>query len=177
MSHISPDFIPVFGDAIRMTREVLFTKDAQPFLIAGSGTLGWDQVCVAFTLVSACRRRVFSSSPAYGKVSANLIEPGENALVLNSGYFGDSFADWCAIHSGLYAPTGVLFIFFDSLRTYGANVDQVAAPFGAAVALSDLESALQAKKYKLVTFTHVDTSTGTLARACVQNEMLIDTFP
>ena len=44
MSHISPDFIPVFGDAIRMTRDVLFTKDAQPFLIAGSGTLGWDQV-------------------------------------------------------------------------------------------------------------------------------------
>lgn len=25
-------------------------------------------------------------------VAANLVEPGENALVLNSGYFGDSFA-------------------------------------------------------------------------------------
>lgn len=44
MSHISPDFIPVFGDAIRMTREILYTQTAQPFLIAGSGTLGWDQV-------------------------------------------------------------------------------------------------------------------------------------
>ena len=44
MSHISPDFIPIFGEAIRMTRDVLFTRDAQPFLIAGSGTLGWDQV-------------------------------------------------------------------------------------------------------------------------------------
>ena len=49
MSHISPDFIPIFGDAIRMTREVVFTQDAQPFLIAGSGTLGWDQVCVSFS--------------------------------------------------------------------------------------------------------------------------------
>lgn len=28
------------------------------------------------------------------KVAANLVEPGENALILNSGYFGDSFADW-----------------------------------------------------------------------------------
>jgi hypothetical protein len=25
-------------------RDVLYTKDAQPFLISGSGTLGWDQV-------------------------------------------------------------------------------------------------------------------------------------
>lgn len=26
------------------SRDVLFTKDAQPFIISGSGTLGWDQV-------------------------------------------------------------------------------------------------------------------------------------
>jgi alanine-glyoxylate transaminase/serine-glyoxylate transaminase/serine-pyruvate transaminase len=26
-----------------MIRDVLYTKDAQPFLISGSGTLGWDQ--------------------------------------------------------------------------------------------------------------------------------------
>ncbi|KAM5530216.1 hypothetical protein V8D89_016104 [Ganoderma adspersum] len=121
MSHISPDFISVFGDAIRMTREVLFTKDAQPFLIAGSGTLGWDQV------------------------SANLVEPGESALVLNTGYFGDSFAD--------------------CLRTYGATVDELQAPFGGTVPLAELEAALKAKKYKIVTFTHVDTSTGVLSDA------------
>lgn len=28
------------------------------------------------------------------KAAANLVEPGEIVLVLNSGYFGDSFADW-----------------------------------------------------------------------------------
>lgn len=44
MSHVSPDFIPVFGDCLRMTRQVLYTTTAQPFLISGSGTLGWDQV-------------------------------------------------------------------------------------------------------------------------------------
>ncbi|KAI0350681.1 PLP-dependent transferase [Trametes cingulata] len=121
MSHVSSEFIPVFGDCIRMIREVVATADAQPFIISGSGTLGWDQV------------------------SANLVEPGENVLVLNSGYFGDSFAD--------------------CLRTYGAVVDELRAPFGTAVELSSLEVALKSKKYKLVAFTHVDTSTGVLSDA------------
>ncbi len=45
--------------------QVVLTKTGQPFLIAGSGTLGWD---------------IFA---------ANFVEPGENVLLLNSGYFGD----------------------------------------------------------------------------------------
>ncbi|KAG2011415.1 alanine-glyoxylate transaminase [Coprinopsis cinerea AmutBmut pab1-1] len=127
MSHVSKDFIPVFGDSIRMTREVLYAgKDTQPFLISGSGTLGWDQV------------------------AANLVEDGEEALVLHSGYFADSFAD--------------------CLETYRAKVTQVKAPIGRAVALAELEKALLQKKnegkfYKIVAFTHVDTSTAVLSDA------------
>ncbi|KAF8517979.1 PLP-dependent transferase [Hysterangium stoloniferum] len=121
MSHISPDFIPVFGDCIRLIREVLFTKTGQPFLIAGSGTLGWDQV------------------------AANLLEPGEKALVLHTGYFGDSFVD--------------------ALAAYGAKVDQIKAPIGMAVPEAEIEKALLSKKYKVLTFTHVDTSTGVLSNA------------
>jgi len=117
MSHVSLEFVPVFGDCIRMIREVLYTKNAQPFLIAGSGTLGWDQV------------------------AANLVEPGENVLVLHSGYFGDSFEE--------------------CLQTYGAKVDQIEAEIGAAVSQIEIEKALKSKKYKVLTFTHVDTSTGT----------------
>jgi alanine-glyoxylate transaminase/serine-glyoxylate transaminase/serine-pyruvate transaminase len=49
---------------------------------------------------------------------------------------------------------------FSSLQTYGANVDQIKAEIGGAVKEADIESALQAKKYKIVTVTHVDTSTG-----------------
>lgn len=119
VSHVSPDFIPVFGDCIRMTRDVLFTRTGQPFIIAGSGTLGWDEV------------------------ASNLVEPGESALVLHSGYFGDSFAD--------------------CLETYGAKVTQIKAPIGSAVQIDDLKTALQQKKYKVVTVTHVDTSTGVLS--------------
>ncbi|EMD38885.1 hypothetical protein CERSUDRAFT_112610 [Gelatoporia subvermispora B] len=121
MSHMAAEFVPVFGDCIRMTREVLYSTTAQPFIISGSGTLGWDQV------------------------SANLVEPGEHVLVLNSGYFGDSFAE--------------------CLKVYGANVDEIRAPFGTAPTFVEVEKALSAKKYKLVAFTHVDTSTGVLSDA------------
>ncbi|KAL4063151.1 pyridoxal phosphate-dependent transferase [Scleroderma yunnanense] len=119
VSHMSPDFASVFGDCIRMTRQIVHSKDGQPFLIAGSGTLGWDQV------------------------SANLVEPGENALVLHCGYFADSFAD--------------------CLQTYGARVDQIKAEIGGTVKESAIESALKSNKYKIVTVTHVDTSTGVLS--------------
>jgi len=98
MSHVSADFIPVFGNCIRLIRDVLYTTKGQPFFIAGSGTLGWDQV------------------------AANLIEPGENALVLHSGYFGDSFQD--------------------CLETYGAKVDQIKAEIGEAVREAEIENAL-----------------------------------
>jgi aspartate aminotransferase-like enzyme len=47
-----------------------------------------------------------------------------------------------------------------SLQTYGANVDQIKAEIGGAVKEADIENALQAKKYKIVAVTHVDTSTG-----------------
>ena len=52
-----------------------------------------------------------------------------------------------------------------SLRTYGASVDELRADFGHAVSQAALEKALQAKQYKLVCFTHVDTSTAVLSDA------------
>lgn len=40
-------------------------------------------------------------------------------------------------------------------------MDQIKAEVGAAVTQPEVEKALKAKKYKVLTFTHVDTSTGT----------------
>lgn len=68
-SHVDPLFVPVFGESIELLRKVLLTKDAQPFIVAGSGTLGWDMM-------------------------VNLIERDDEVLVLNTGYFGDKFAEW-----------------------------------------------------------------------------------
>ncbi|RDB23815.1 Alanine--glyoxylate aminotransferase 1 [Hypsizygus marmoreus] len=119
VSHVSPQFVAIFRDCIEMTRKVVGTKDGQPFIISGSGTFGWDQV------------------------AANLVEPGEDVLVLHTGYFGDGFRD--------------------CLRTYGANVDELKAKSGFPVELHRIESALMVKRFKAITITHVDTSTGVLS--------------
>ena len=129
-SHVSLPFSATFGEALAMLRALFQTKDpaSQPFVIAGSGTLGWDVV------------------------AANLIEPGENALVLHTGYFGDSFAD--------------------CLSTYGANPTQVKAAIGERPQPDEIEKALKEKKYKLVTVTHVDTSTGVLSDIKAVSEVI-----
>ena len=77
--------------------------------------------------------------------ASNLVEPGEDVLVLNSGYFGDAFADCLSI--------------------YGAKVEQLVAPVGDKPNLTQIEEALKKRKYKMLTFTHVDTSTGVLSDA------------
>jgi alanine-glyoxylate transaminase/serine-glyoxylate transaminase/serine-pyruvate transaminase len=104
-----------------MLRKLFQTSDpaAQPFVLSGSGTLGWDLV------------------------AANIIEPGEDVLVLGTGYFSDGFAD--------------------CLRVYGAQVTELRAPVGTRPTLEEVETALKEKHYKAVTVTHVDTSTGVLS--------------
>ncbi|ODH50294.1 hypothetical protein GX48_03566 [Paracoccidioides brasiliensis] len=120
-SHVGPGFVKTFGESLTLLRRLFQTTStsSQPFLLAGSGTLGWDLV------------------------SANLIERNENALVLHTGYFGDCFAA--------------------CLETYGAKATQLKAPIGDQPSLSEIEQALKEKPYKILTVTHVDTSTGVLA--------------
>lgn len=48
----------------------MHTSSSTAFILAGSGTFGWDQV------------------------GANLIETGDRVLVIHTGYFGDGFKDW-----------------------------------------------------------------------------------
>lgn len=61
-------------------------------------------------------------------------------LVLHSGYFADSFAD--------------------CFEAYGVSATQLKASIGDRPELTAVEAALKEKKYKLLTVTHVDTSTG-----------------
>jgi len=116
-SHVAANFIEVFGQALERLRQVFLCPDGQPFVLAGSGTLAMDTA------------------------AANLVEPGDAALVVNTGYFGDRFAD--------------------ILTRYGAHVTQVPAPaIGDAPPLAEVEAALQKNDFKLMTITHVDTSTA-----------------
>ncbi|EPS44019.1 hypothetical protein H072_1996 [Dactylellina haptotyla CBS 200.50] len=120
-SHVGMPFVNCFGDTLAQLRQLFITSDptSQPVVISGSGTLGWDIV------------------------SANLVEPGDEVLVLHTGYFGDSFAD--------------------CLATYGAKPTQLKAPIGSRPSVAEIEAALKEKKYKMVTVTHTDTSTGVLS--------------
>ena len=116
-SHVAPNFIEAFGQALERLREVFLCPGGQPFVVAGSGSLAMDMA------------------------AANLVEPGDRALVVNTGYFGDRFA---AI-----------------LDRYGAAVTEVSAPaIGDEPELAAVEAALQADEFKLMTITHVDTSTA-----------------
>src|SRR6185503_17691436 len=83
-SHVAPDFIEAFGQALERVRGALLSTDGEPFIVTGSGTLAMELA------------------------DANLIEPGDRALVINTGYFSDRFAAL--------------------LEHYGAHVTQVTAP-------------------------------------------------
>jgi alanine-glyoxylate transaminase/serine-glyoxylate transaminase/serine-pyruvate transaminase len=143
-SHVAPRFVEAFGQALERLRQVFICLGGQPFVIAGSGTLAMDTA------------------------AANLVERGDKALVVNTGYFADRFA---AI-----------------LERYGANVTQVRAPaIGDVPAVEEVEAALKQgagsgkppvekepsaatasegsprnaqPHFKLMTITHVDTSTA-----------------
>jgi len=116
--HTSPRLIEAFGRSLELLREaVQADASSQPFLLAGSGTLAMEIA------------------------AANLLEPGEGALVVSTGYFSDRMAE--------------------ILRRYGAQVVQVAAPVGAAPAAEEVRDALARQgPFKALFATHVDTSTG-----------------
>jgi alanine-glyoxylate transaminase/serine-glyoxylate transaminase/serine-pyruvate transaminase len=116
-SHVAPNFVQAFGQALERLRQVFLCPNGQPFVVAGSGTLAMDIAVV------------------------NIVEAGDRALVVNSGYFGDRY--------------GAL------LQRYGVDVTQVrASAVGGVPSLEVVETALQEGGYKLMTITHVDTSTA-----------------
>ena len=119
LSHVDPEFIEEFGQAIGKMRSVWLSPKGQPFIIAGSGTLAMELAV------------------------ANVTEPGDDVLVVNAGYFSDRMAD----------------IF----RTHGANVDILPSALGDIPSLDALRAKLRSKKYKIMSVTHVDTSTGVRA--------------
>lgn len=117
-SHVAPNFIESFGNSLEMMKDVWQCPSGQAFIVAGTGTLAMDIA------------------------GSNLIESGDNALVVSTGYFGVRFADL--------------------LKRYGANVTILNAPLGDIVPIDHVEEELKRKEYKLLTSTHVDTSTAVM---------------
>ncbi len=119
-SHVAPNFIEVFATALDRLREVFLAPNGQPFVVAGSGTLAMDMA------------------------AANLVEPGDKALVVNTGVFGDRFGE--------------------ILERYGAQVTHARAPRpGSVPEPGDVEAMLEDGHFRVMTVTQVDTSTGVAA--------------
>lgn len=117
-SHVDPDFITTFSNCLNKYKQVCFAEKCQAFIVAGTGTFAMDMA------------------------AANLVEQGDQVLVISTGYFGLRYAE--------------------ILKRYGAQVDVLESEIGDVVPLSKIEEHLSTKKYKLMTFTHVDTSTAVL---------------
>ncbi|MBX2810590.1 MAG: aminotransferase class V-fold PLP-dependent enzyme [Myxococcales bacterium] len=66
IGHLSDDLVAAHGRALEQMRQIWQAPaDAQPFIVAGSGTLAMEMA------------------------AANLVEPGAKALVVNTGYFSE----------------------------------------------------------------------------------------
>lgn len=116
-SHLAADFIESFGRSIEMMRQVWCAgPDSQPFVIAGSGTIAME--------MAVC----------------NVLEPGQRALVVNTGYFSDRMAEM--------------------LRRRGVQLTEVGAKPGHVPSRAGLVQALEARPVDAIFATHVDTSTG-----------------
>lgn len=114
--HTAASFIARFGEALEWTRQVFLAPSGMPFVVAGSGTLAMD--------MAVC----------------NLVEPGDRAVAVSTGYFSDRM-------------TAVL-------ERYGAEVTTLRADVGDTVPIDKVREALERVRPKVVAMTHVDTSTG-----------------
>jgi alanine-glyoxylate transaminase/serine-glyoxylate transaminase/serine-pyruvate transaminase len=117
-SHVAADFIEVFGKSLEQMRKVFLSEDGQPFILAGSGTLAMDSA------------------------GANLLEPADKVLVVNTGFFSARFGSIA--------------------ERYGGTVTHLRVPVGGRPCLAEVEDALKKEAYKLLLVTHVDTSTGVI---------------
>ena len=99
LGHLDPEFVAAFGGALRALRAVWRASDnASPFVVPGGGTLAMESA------------------------ATNVVAPGERALVVVTGYFGDRMAEM--------------------LRRRGAGVETVEASPGEAPAPDEVAAAL-----------------------------------
>jgi alanine-glyoxylate transaminase/serine-glyoxylate transaminase/serine-pyruvate transaminase len=116
-SHLAPEIIEAFGASLELMRRVwLAPGSAQPFVVPGSGTTVMEMA------------------------ATNLLDPGDEAVVVWTGYFSDRIAEM--------------------LRRRGVLVTLVEAEPGDAPHVDAVRAALGSGKPRALFVTHVDTSTG-----------------
>ncbi len=82
LSHVSSEFVDIFGQVLGDVRKVFLSDDGQPFVIAGSGTFALELGI------------------------ANLVERGDSVLVVNTGVFSSRFARCAELHGAEVTQVG-----------------------------------------------------------------------
>ncbi len=118
VGHLDPYFLQVMDHTQELLRYVFETENQLTIPVSGTG------------------------SAAMEAAVANMIEPGDRALVCINGYFGQRIAEMA--------------------RRYGAEVETISLPWGQAFTAEQVEKALEANPAKIVAIVHAETSTGVL---------------
>jgi alanine-glyoxylate transaminase / serine-glyoxylate transaminase / serine-pyruvate transaminase len=116
LSHSDPRMRGFVAESLARLRTLFDAPASQPIISSGSGTLALE---IAL---------------------ANLVEPGDRVLILESGIFGGRFRTIA--------------------ERNGAELRVESAPLGRAIDVDQVKRAVEAFRPKVVTITHVDTSTG-----------------
>ena len=135
LSHSDPLMRSFVAESLARLRNLFDAPASQPIITAGSGTLAMDIGL------------------------ANLIEPGDRVLLIESGVFAGRFRTIA--------------------ERNGAEVQITSAPLGRAIDADQVRRAIESFRPKVVTITHVDTSTGvrldvgTLSRLARERDALV----
>jgi alanine-glyoxylate transaminase/serine-glyoxylate transaminase/serine-pyruvate transaminase len=116
IGHLDPQFIRIMDKVMEMLRSLFMTKNQLTFAVSATGSAGME-TCLA-----------------------NVLEPGDEALVCVNGVFGNRMSD--------------------IVERCGAELVRVEAPWGSPVDPDTVKKALAGCKPKLVAIVHAETSTG-----------------
>lgn len=119
IGHLDPEFLVMMDECKEMLRAVFQTKNEMTFPISAPGSAGMEACFV------------------------NLLEPGDNALVMVNGVFGNRMCE--------------------NAERCGAILKRVDIPWGQPVTADDVKKGLDGFKPKLVAMVHAETSTGVLS--------------
>ena len=116
LGHLDPEFIAIMDDIKIYIRKLIQTENQLTVPISGTGSAGMETCFV------------------------NLIERGDQVLILINGVFGTRMEDVA--------------------QRLGAEVDSLKFEWGTPVILDSVREQLAQKKYDLVAVVHAETSTG-----------------
>jgi alanine-glyoxylate transaminase/serine-glyoxylate transaminase/serine-pyruvate transaminase len=136
LGHLDPQYLEIMDETCDMLRQVFRTRNKLTFPVSGTGMAGME--CIA----------------------ANLLEPGDEAIVCVNGVFGGRMKD--------------------VMERCGAKVHAIEAPWGDIISKEQIATALEAHPgAKLLGIIHAETSTGAhqpldgLAGLCEANGALL----